>query len=135
MNEIFKKTRLILASLLLGGALVFVVAQPAHAALFDSAKKDACAGANLSNSTTSNCGSGAATSLTNRIKTFINIFSIIIGIVAVVMIIVSGLRYVTSGGDANSIGSAKNTLIYAVVGLIVAALAQVIVRFVLDKAT
>jgi hypothetical protein len=107
----------------------------ASAALFDGAKEDACAGANLRSNSPGNCGDKAAKTLTARIQDFINLFSIIIGIVAVIMIIVAGLRYVTAGGDANSIGSAKNTLIYAVIGLIVAALAQIIVRFVLGEVT
>lgn len=65
----------------------------------------------------------------------VNILSIIIGIVAVIMIIFGGFRYITSGGDSGRVGNAKNTLIYAIVGLIIVALAQVIVRFVLSAGT
>ncbi len=61
----------------------------------------------------------------------INIFSIIVGIVAVIFIILGGFRYITSGGDSGKVGSAKNTLIYALVGLIIVALAQFVVHFVL----
>lgn len=61
----------------------------------------------------------------------VNIFSIIVGAIAVIMVIYGGFRYITSGGDSGRVGSAKNTLIYAVVGLIIVALAQVIVQFVL----
>lgn len=71
----------------------------------------------------------------NRIiKLVINILSLIVGVVAVIMIIISGLKYITSGGDTNNVTSAKNTILYAIIGLIIVALAQVIVRFVLDKA-
>jgi hypothetical protein len=63
----------------------------------------------------------------------INIFSIIVGFIAVVMIIVGGVRYITSGGDSSNISAAKNTIIYAIIGLIIVALAQVIVHFVLNK--
>jgi hypothetical protein len=63
----------------------------------------------------------------------VNVFSIIVGIAAVVMIIYGGFRYVTSGGDSGSVGNAKNTLIYAIVGLIIVALAQIIVHFVLSS--
>ena len=59
----------------------------------------------------------------------------VVGIAAVVMIIIGGLRYVTSNGDSGQVGNAKNTILYAVVGLVVVALAQVIVRFVVAKAT
>lgn len=128
----FQKLKLFLAGLLLGGTLAFAGAPPAHAALFDSAKGDACEGATLGVS--SDCTNGAAGTLTSKIKAIINLFSIIIGIVAVIMIIVAGFRYITSGGDSGNVTNAKNTLLYAVVGLVVAALAQVIVKFVLAKA-
>ncbi len=62
----------------------------------------------------------------------VNLFSFIVGAVAVIMIIYGGFRYITSGGDSGSVGTAKNTLIYAIVGLIIVALAQIIVRFVLS---
>lgn len=83
-----------------------------------------------------NCNTQTATnSLNDTIATAINIISVIVGIVAVIMIIVAGFRYVTSGGDTESVASAKKTLLYAVIGLIVVALAQTIVRFVLKRAT
>ena len=50
------------------------------------------------------------------------------------MVIVSGLKYITASGDSSSISSAKNTLIYALVGLAIAALAQIMVHFVLTSA-
>jgi hypothetical protein len=63
----------------------------------------------------------------------VNFFSIIVGAVSVLMIIYGGFRYITSGGDSGRVGNAKNTLIYAIVGLIIVALAQVIVHFVLNN--
>ena len=77
-------------------------------------------------------GSG---SLSNIAKKIINIFSIIVGIVAVIMIIYGGFRYIVSGGDSGRVGNAKNTLIYAIVGLIIVALAQFLVHFVLTTTT
>lgn len=74
-------------------------------------------------------------SLGRVVRTVINIFSIIIGIVAVIMIMVAGFKYITAGGDSGNITSAKNTLLYAVIGLVVVALSQFIVKFVLDKTT
>jgi hypothetical protein len=65
----------------------------------------------------------------------INIFSVVIGIVAVIMIMVAGFRYITAAGDSSKITSAKNTLIYAIVGLVVAATSQVLVRSVLARVT
>jgi hypothetical protein len=68
-------------------------------------------------------------------KKIINIFSIIVGIVAVIMVIYGGFRYITSGGDSGRVGNAKNTLIYAIIGLIIVALAQFLVHFVLTTTT
>lgn len=67
------------------------------------------------------------------IRVVVNVFSLIVGVVAVIMIILGGLRYITSGGDSNNVSSAKNTIIYAIIGLVVVALAQFIVQFVLNK--
>ena len=64
------------------------------------------------------------------IKTVVNLLLYAIGIISVIVIIIGGIRYTTSGGDANGIKSAKDTILYAVVGLIVAMLAYAIVNFV-----
>lgn len=76
----------------------------------------------------------AETNVNNLITTIINIFSVVVGIIAVIMIIYGGFRYITSGGDSGNIGNAKNTIVFAIVGLIIVALAQIIVRFVLHRA-
>jgi len=64
------------------------------------------------------------------IGTIVNVLLFVIGALAVVMIIVSGILYVISSGDAGKVARAKNTLLYAVVGLIVAFLAYAIVNWV-----
>lgn len=71
--------------------------------------------------------------LDNIVAQIVNVLSLIIGIIAVIAIILGGAKYITSGGDSGKVSSAKNTVIYAIVGLIIVALAQVIVRFVLSK--
>ncbi len=63
-------------------------------------------------------------------KTVINVLLFLIGAISVIMIIYGGIRYVTSGGDQGAVTSAKNTILYAVVGLVVAILAYAIVNFV-----
>jgi hypothetical protein len=73
--------------------------------------------------------------LNDLITNIVNILSLIVGIVAVVMIIVGGFKYITSGGDSGNVSGAKNTILYALVGLVIVALAQFIVRFVLSKST
>jgi hypothetical protein len=62
-----------------------------------------------------------------------NVVAIVAGIAAVIMIIYGGLKYVTSNGDSNSISSAKHTIIYALVGLVVIALAKIIITFVISR--
>ncbi|OVE79229.1 hypothetical protein BVY00_00950 [bacterium G20] len=102
-------------------------------------KNGLCAGVNLD--VTSNCASSglsqgqANQKLNNIIHTVINLLSVIVGVVAVIMIIVGGLRYITSGGSDTSVTGAKNTILYAIIGLIIVALAQILVRFVLSKVT
>ncbi|MBA3757248.1 hypothetical protein H0X09_00050 [Candidatus Saccharibacteria bacterium] len=80
-------------------------------------------------------GSNDPKKLDSTIESGLNVFSVIIGVVAVVMIMFGGLRYITSAGDTTKVANAKNTILYAAIGLVVVALAQVIVRFVLSTAT
>ena len=67
------------------------------------------------------------------ITTVINFLSLIVGVVAVIMIIIGGLKYITSGGDSGNVTGAKNTILYAVIGIIIVVLAQIIVRFVVTQ--
>lgn len=94
-----------------------------------------CSGTNLDFTQGSvDCTTGAGNANFQTLLTrIINIFSVVVGIIAVVMIIVGGLRYITSGGDTGRVGAAKTTIIYALVGLVVVALAQLIVHFVLNQ--
>jgi hypothetical protein len=68
--------------------------------------------------------------LQGYIKTIVNVMLFILGAIAVIMIIIGGIRYATSNGDAAAIKGAKDTILYAVIGLIVAILAYAIVNFV-----
>lgn len=91
---------------------------------------------NIDGTGVSECPSGeadASDTVERIVKLVINIFSWVVGIIAVIMIIVGGLKYITSSGDSGNVTGAKNTILYAVVGLVVVALAQFVVRFVLDK--
>jgi glucose uptake protein GlcU len=57
----------------------------------------------------------------------------ILGIIAVIMIILGGIRYTTSAGDASRVKAAKDTIMYSIVGLVVAMLAFAIVNFVIGR--
>lgn len=61
------------------------------------------------------------------------ILVIVVGIVSVIVIIVGGFKYIISMGDPSALKSARDTIIYAVVGLVIAVVAQSIVSFVLRK--
>ena len=67
------------------------------------------------------------------IKTVVNVLLWAVGILSVIMIIFSGLRYITSAGDASKTKSAQSTLTYSVVGLIVAIMAYAIVNMVTNR--
>ena len=62
----------------------------------------------------------------------VNIMFFIIGVMAVIMIIWGGIRYVLSAGNSAALTSAKNTIIYSIIGLIIAILAYAIVNFVIN---
>lgn len=72
-------------------------------------------------------------SLMNIVKTGANVLLFLIGSIAVIMIIYSGFLYLTSMGDASNVKRAKDTLVYAIIGLVVAILAGAIVNFVLSN--
>jgi len=71
--------------------------------------------------------------LSGLFRNVINILLFVIGLVAVLMIIIGGIRYVVSAGDQSAITGAKNTILYAVVGLVVSILAYAIVNFVVSS--
>jgi hypothetical protein len=67
--------------------------------------------------------------------TITNVLLFVIGAISVIMIIIGGIRYVVSGGDSANVTAAKNTILYAVVGIIVAILAYALVHFVVTSFT
>lgn len=66
-------------------------------------------------------------------RTITNVLLFLIGAVSVIMLIIGGIRYTISGGDSSAVTAAKNTILYAIVGIIVALLAFAIVNFVLGS--
>ena len=79
------------------------------------------------------CGATSKDKAQDIVKTVINSILLILGMIAVVMIVIGGIRYTTSNGDASNVKAAKDTILYAVVGLVVALLAYAIVNFVLGR--
>ena len=130
---IYKKLKIIVGTVVFAFAAMVPLSGGAASAasLFDNAKTEACKGAQLSD--TGTCA-GGGDKISSTLSNVVNLLSVILGIIAVIMLIVAGIKFVTSQGDGNSTASARNTIIYAVIGLVVALLAQAIVQFVLEKA-
>ncbi len=66
-------------------------------------------------------------------KTVTNVMLFIVGAISVIMLIIGGIRYTVSGGDSSAVTGAKNTILYAIVGIIVSLLAFAVVNFVLTS--
>lgn len=93
---------------------------------------DACNGLDQLGGTS--CGGGQS-GIDKVVSGVVNIISYLAGIIAIIMVIISGIRYTTSGGDSARVGAAKTALVYALVGVAVAVLAQVLVHYVIGTAT
>lgn len=93
-----------------------------------------CNGATGSLNPTDDCDTASgSTTLTTTIKRVIQLFQLIVGLISVFMIIFGGLKYITSGGNDGAVKGAKNTILYAVIGLVIVAIAQAVVQFVLNR--
>lgn len=125
------RTILISASLLLGVAAVPLLAAPATVSAVDPCNNPKDCLTKGKDATVNN--PGTQPTLQDRIKTITNILMFVLGAIAVIVIVIGGIRYATSGGDQTQVTSAKNTILYAVVGIVVAILAYAIVNFVVDQ--
>lgn len=123
---------------LLVAAVLFMVLPAVAAVVPDAAfaqaspQESACVGAG-GNWTGSECDMPGDGSLDGLFETITNALLFLVGAVSVIMLIVGGFKYVVSGGDSSKIESAKNTIIYAIVGIVVAVLAYAAVDFVIDQ--
>lgn len=120
-----KKLRTIMVAALAVCTLSLAVA-PAPALAGVDAKGEITEGINAA-------GGRDQTSLEDRIKLIVNILLFVLGAIAVIMIVIGGIRYAVSAGDASQAKAAKDTILYSVVGLIVALLAYAIVNFVVSQ--
>ena len=85
---------------------------------------------------TKECKAGStqgAGNLTSLFKTVVDILLFLVGSIAVIMLVIGGLKYVTSNGDSNAVTSAKHTIMYAIIGIVVAFLAYAAVNFVVTQ--
>lgn len=141
MNKILKKisTIVVIASIAVAG-LSFIGVNQTFAT---QQKSDVTCNVNgkdgLSLSSGVNCGGtgkGQADELFGEgaiFTTIINTLLFLIGAISVIMLVYGGIQYTLSSGDSGKVTNAKNTILYAVVGLIVAILSYAIVNFVLTS--
>lgn len=132
MNVITKKTVTgIVAAFVFALVAVFAPLAPtANAAECGSATGGINAGVNCANpgdSVPQNLFNGPDSVFT----TIVNVLLFLIGAISVIMLIYGGIRYTVSGGNSANVTAAKNTILYAIIGLIVAFLAYAIVNWVL----
>lgn len=138
MNDIKKINRrvLVLYKSLRAAMLIAVLAAGLVAALHTGDALAVCSTSNLSVQSGADCaqGNGQPTNLFQGdgsvFKRITSILLFVVGAVAVIMLIIGGIRYVVSGGDQNQVTSAKNTILYAIIGIVVAVLAYAAVSFV-----
>jgi uncharacterized membrane protein len=136
LRQMLKKCMLPLVLLITGLFLTAAYAPSLALAANSTAKNAIQQGACEASGQSADCNPDSSTTdIDSTIKSVINILSVVVGIVAVIMIIVGGFRYITSAGDSTKVTSAKNTILYAIIGLIIVAMAQLIVRFVLFHTT
>ncbi len=139
LNTTMHKTRFLfiigILGVILGSTLMFTgtVYASSDLAPAESAKEAACRGLGEALGGSTNCSEDAGAEIDSTIASIVNILSIIVGFISVLMIIIGGLKYITSGGDSSGISSAKNTVIYAIVGLVIVALAQILVELTVAK--
>lgn len=114
-------------TLILSATMLVFVGVPVQAESCGSAKQCITDGLTASGtSTTPNSFSSVLTTVTN-------ILLFLMGAISVIMIIVGGIRYATSQGDQTQMQSAKNTILYAVIGVVVSIAAYAIVSFVVTQ--
>ena len=118
--------RIVLFAVTLGAILALALsAAPEVSAQVDSVREGIGA-------TTTEDVDDADADVTGLVQQVINIFSWVVGIISVIMIIIGGLKYIMSTGDSQKVDSAKNTILYAIIGLVIVAFAQIIVLFTID---
>lgn len=115
-------------------ATLAVLLSPVPAlAAYTGAFDEVCDSAEAKNSDVCKSQNPADNPITETIGKVVTFISIIAGSVAVIVIIIAGIRFVVSSGDAAKVASARNTILYAIVGIVVIVLSNTIILYVLSK--
>lgn len=136
MNTIIKRT---LGGLLMVPLLTLGMAAAVSSPAYAGKPNQDCDDTNINISEGVDCAQGKQTQANlfagndSLFKTVTNVLLFLIGAVSVIMLVVGGFRYVLSSGDSTAVANAKNTILYSVVGIVVALLAYAIVNFVVSS--
>jgi hypothetical protein len=106
-------------------ALVFCIASPSYA--FDLSIVDGASAARGIDQASDLFGAAGI------FTTISNVMLFIVGAISVIMVVIGGLRYVVSGGNNTNVTAAKNTILYAIVGLVISMLAYAVINFVITS--
>lgn len=124
-----KRIRLLVVPALLLTVFTLAVLHTPHAFAFDGTIQGGAESARGNDQTADLFGA------TGVFQTITNVLLYVLGAISVIMIIIGGLRYVISGGNSTNVTAAKNTILYAIVGVIIAILSYAIINFVLGSFT
>jgi len=132
-KKLSKKIIFAISGLVVGCSLAGTLALSTPHAYAD-AKSDLCAGVNAVDNPTGTTGCGdTSTTIDTTIRNIITLLSRIVGLIAIIMVIVAGFRYITANGDASKAASARTTIIYALIGIVIVVFSQAIIYFVLNR--
>jgi hypothetical protein len=131
------KTAVLTVSLICG----FMLATPLFAQALDILGPSAQCGTNPDTNSSAICTDDKTESaksandnpIADKLRNIANLIAIVAGAAAILVILIAGLQYATSDGDTNKINSAKTTVIYALVGIVVIALAAAIIDFMVSR--
>lgn len=126
-----RRAKLLLATFLATAGLF--AAAPALAIDCSSASSLNTVQCGVNSVTSSNQNQSSGGNIDDTIRAVFQIITLIAGVLAVIMLIIGGLRFVTSGGSQDAVKNARNTILYAVIGLFIVVIAQLLVHFVFNN--
>lgn len=134
-----KSIKTLLVAAFAAPTLAFAAAAvPGAPAFAQNECQSTAGGENLTLQSGANCakGKGQQTDLfgqTGVFKRIVDVMLFLIGSISVIMLILGGVRYVLSGGEQAKVASAKDTILYAIIGVVVSILAYAVVNFVIGS--
>lgn len=122
----------VITSAALAMSIITVAALP-QSVLASTPNGQGCVGKACIEDGAGNVNTGATDTIPETIQQVTDILLFLLGAVSVIMLVIGGFKFVTSNGNAEQVKSAKNTIMYAIIGVVVALLAYAIIDFVVDN--